>query len=74
MNIEIYLSLLNWLYIIKRKSNVFVKYIFYFATHEIKIFSTSLDEIKAIFNKKFEYPLYIVSPPTKILFAFSLIF
>ena len=48
MNIEIFLSLFNWLYIIKNP-NVFVKYVFYitrevkkyvyfiygFATHEI---------------------------------------
>ena len=27
MNIEIFLSLLNWLYIIKINSNVFVKYV-----------------------------------------------
>ena len=30
MNNEIFLSLLNWLYIIKKKSNVFVEYVFYF--------------------------------------------
>ena len=65
MNIEIFLSLLNWLYIIK-KSYDSVKYVFHFtrevkicifhlwlrlATHEIYIFSTALNGIKAIFNK-----------------------
>ena len=35
MIIEIFLSLSNWLYIIKRNSNVFVKYVFYF-TREVK--------------------------------------
>ena len=29
-NIEIFLSLSNWLYIINKNSNVFVKYVFYF--------------------------------------------
>ena len=35
MNIEIFLSLSNWLYIIKENSNVLVKYVFYF-TREVK--------------------------------------
>ena len=36
MNIEIFLSLSNWLYIIKKEnSNVFVQYVFYF-TREVK--------------------------------------
>ena len=37
MNIDIFLSLLNWLYKIKKEnSNVFVKYVFYF-TREVNI-------------------------------------
>ena len=35
MKSEICLSLLNWLYIIKKNSNVFVEYGFYF-TREVK--------------------------------------
>ena len=39
----------------------FINIFLYFITlYIINIFSTSLDEIKAIFNKKFEYPLYVL--------------
>ena len=74
MNNEIFLSLLNWLYKIKRKFKCSVKYVFYF-TREVKNMYISfvasplmkykyfplhsMKLVNAIFNKKFEYPLYI---------------
>ena len=47
MNIEIFLSLLNLVVYNKKKIQTVLLHM---------SFSTSLDEIIAIFNKKFEYP------------------
>ena len=71
-NVHMYLFADMVVYNKKKIQMIFVEYGFYF-TREVKnmyisfvasplmkykLFSTSLDEIKAIFNKTFEYPLY----------------
>ena len=55
---KIQMFLLNMSYFTREVKNMYISFVA-LPLMKYKYFFISLDEIKAIFNKKFEYPLYI---------------